>query len=454
MPNVAFEKLNNVTANLTVTLTKEELENQLNAELKKAQKTAKMRGFRPGKTPMSTIRKMMGPELFGRILDKEINEALFGYIEDNKVDIIFSPLPAENQDQIDVNAMNVQDVSLKYELALRPEVTVSVPTKKFERLQLLTDDTFIDERLLALRRQLSESKEVESGIQENDIITVKFTELENGTVKEDGITNDCKLFLDSLTEETVAVLTGKDVGFTTEVNIFEVEKDSAETYVRKYLLEVEADTAFGDTFNMEVLSISRREPAVMDEAFFEKFDPTGEITDEAGLRQRIADENSAGFNSQGNSMVDYEVQKTLVAETEIELAHDILKRIHTEEEDQSYERFERGIRWMLIRNAYLKQEKIEVTAEDLKEATVKQLVQMMGGQRPAWLNDEFVNNYAAKVLEDEKQRNELIYNVTETKIMDSLREKIQTEDNYITSDEFNERINEFNKHYNAAEEEE
>ena len=454
MSNVAFEKLSNVTANLTVSLTKEEIEAQLKSELKKAQKTANMRGFRPGKAPIATLRKMMGNEILGRFLDKEINDAMFGYIEENEIDIIFSPMPADDQDQIDVDARNVQDVTLKYELALRPEVDVKVPTKKFERLQLLTDDAFIDERVLALRRQMAESEEVETGIQENDILTVQLTELADGKPKKDGITNEAKLFLDSLTEDLLNTLKGKDVGFTTEVNINEVEKDSAETYVRKYLLEIEENEEFTELFKLEVKGITRRDPAELNEEFFKKFDPSGAVTDEAGLREKVAADNSSGFNNQGNSMVDYEVQKALVEETEIELPLEFLKKVHNDEAEQTYERFERGIRWMLIRNAYLKQENIEITAEDLQEATTKQLIQMMGGQRPEWLNDEFISNYAAKVMEDEKQRSELIYQVTETKIMNSLREKIQTNDNFIDSDEFNKQIEEFNKQYKAAEEEE
>jgi trigger factor len=397
---------------------------------------------------------MMGNEIMGRFLDKEINDAMFGYIEENEIDIIFSPMPADKQEQVDVDARNVQDINLKYDLALRPDVEVKMPAKKFERLQLLTDDAFIDERLLALRRQSAESTEIDKGIQENDILTVQFTELEGGKPKEGGITNEAKLFLDSLTEDLLNTLKGQDVGFTTEVNIHDIEKDSAETYVRKYLLEIEEEDEFTEIFTLEVKGISRRDPAELNEEFFKKFDATGAITDEAGLREKIAADNSDGFNRQGNSMVDFEVQKALVEETELELPLDFLKKIHDDEADQTYERFERGIRWMLIRNAYLKQEGIEITAEDLQEATTTQLIQMMGGQRPEWLNDEVLDTYAAQVMEDEKQRRALLSQVTEAKIMASLREKIETEDNFINSDEFNKRIEDFNKEYQASEGEE
>ncbi|MEM9836110.1 MAG: trigger factor [Bacteroidota bacterium] len=453
MPNVAFDKQSDVTATLTVSLTKEELENKLKSELKKARKTANLRGFRKGKAPLSALRKLMGNEILGRLLDQEINDSLFGYIEENEVDIIFSPMPIE-QEQIDVDAKNVKDLNLAYELALRPSFELSIPTETFERFQLNVDDAFVDERLLALRRQFAESEDVESDIKENDILTVAFTELVDGAPKEDGISNETKLFVDALEEDVVEQLKGQDVGFITEVDINAIEKDATETYVRKYLLELEdEDTTFEPTFQLEVKNISRRDPAELDEAFFEKFDPSGTVTDEAALREKIQSDNAEGFNKQGNSMVDYAVQKALVEGTEIELAHDFLQRVHAEGSEQSYERFVRGIRWMLIRNAYLKQEDLEITQEDLRAATTNQLVGMMGGQRPDWLNDEFIDNYSARVLQDEKQRDELIYQVTETKIMDSLREKVSITDIPLSADEFNAKIEAFNALYQADEEE-
>lgn len=453
MPNVAFEKQSDVNATLTINVSKDELEQKLKAELKKAQKTANMKGFRKGKAPIGTLRKMMGNEMMGRIMDQEINQALFGYIEEEKLDIIFSPMPSKDQELIDIDARNISDVSLKYDLALRPSFKLETPSKVFDKFVLKVDDDFIDERLTNLRKQLGESLEVEKDIQENDVLTVTFTELAKVNPKKDGVTNETKLFLDSLNEDLLKELKGQDVGFKTDVDIYEVEKESTETYVKKYLLELEdQEQTFNNKFRLEVTGITRNAPAELNEEFYQKFDPTGGVTDEAGLRERIKEDNASGFNRQGDSMLNYQIQQDLVENTEMTLPTDFLQRIN-EEQDQPYEQFERGIRWMMIRNEYAQEKKLEVTKEDLRDAAATQLVGMMGGQRPEWLNDEFIDNYAARVMQDEKQRDELIYSTLETKIMSSLREEVSTTEVALDSDAFNEKIQEFNKEFSGQEEE-
>lgn len=453
MPNVAFEKQSDVKATLTINVSQKELETKLKEELKKAQKTANMKGFRKGKAPMSTLRKMMGNEMLGRILDQEINEALYGYIDEEKLEIIFSPMPAEKQELIDLDAKSVQDVSLVYDLALRPEFEIKIPTATLDQFVLKTDDEFIAQRLTGLRNQLGESKEVDEDIQKNDILNVLFTELAKVNPKKDGVTNETKLFVDSLSEELQKDLLGKDAGYTTDVDIFEVEKESTETYVRKYLMGLEDEAQeVGSKFRLQVLDITRNVPAELDEAFFQKFDPSGKVTDEEGLKARIIEDHSSGFNRQGESMLDFQIQKELVEATEIELPVDFMKRIN-EDQDQPYERFERGVRWMMIRNQYAKEKEIEISDADIRNAAAEQLIGMMGGQRPGWLNDEFVDNYAARVMEDEKQRDELLYRVLESKIMASLREEVKINEVAIDADAFNEKIQEFNKEFGADEEE-
>lgn len=453
MPNVAFDKQSDVNATLTVNVTKTELESKLKAELKKAQKTANMKGFRKGKAPMSTLRKMMGNEMLSRILDQAINESLFGYIDEEKLDIIFSPMPAKNQALIDIDARNINDVSLTYDLALRPTFELKTPTTTFDKFVLQTDDTFIDERLENLRKQMGESKEVEKDIQNNDVLSVTLTELAKVNPKKDGVVNETKLFVDSLKEDIVNALVGQDIGFTMDVDVNEIEKESTEAYVKKYLLGLEdEEQKVGNKFRLEVTGITRNVPAELNEEFYQKFDPTGEVTDEAALRERIASDNAQGFNRQGDSMLDFYIQKELVENTDIELPTEFLHRVN-EEQGQPFEQFERGIRWMLIRTQYSKDKAIELQEQDLRDAATNQLIGMMGGQRPEWLNDEFIDNYAARIMEDEKQRNDLIYSTMETKIMAALRDEVKTKEVALSSDEFNDKIQAFNKEFGDQEEE-
>ena len=457
MPNVSFEKTGNVTGRIEVALTKEELNEALVAELKKQRGRVNMKGFRKGKTPLSTLRKMMGNQILGDILDQKIKDGLFGHIEENKIKLIFSPRPVDDESVPLLTANTLQDITLKYDLALEPEFELTMPDKTFDKYVLNTSDEFIDEQVERMLKGAGESEDFSEGtVEENDIINVTFTEV--GPV-EDKITNTTKLYADSLSDAGKELLLGKTIGETIEVaDLTTIEKDSSETYVKKYLLGLEdadADIS-GKQFTLTIDSVSRIAPAEMDEAFFTKFDASGEVTTEEQLRERIASDNAAGFDRQGEMMANFEIQKELVESHDIELPLEVMREIQEEDKDgnQDFDMFQRGVKWMLIRNKYAEENDVKLEYEDIKAEAVSSLLGMLGGQRPDFLTDEFIDNYVGQMLQNEKQREQLSSNAIEKKIMASVRSKVNFAEKALTADEFNELIQKFNEENTPAAEEE
>jgi len=312
MPNVTFEKTGNVTGRINVTITKEEINDKLVAELKKQRGKVSMKGFRKGKTPMSTLRKMMGNQILGQILDDEIREGLFGYIEENEIKLIFSPVPVDN-DQPMITANSLADLNMEYKLALEPEFELQLPEKTYEKMVLDTNEEFLDEQVTNMLKRAGENKEVEGGtVESDDMVDVTLAEV--GPM-EDGISNETKLYVDSLSEDGKALLLGKKAGDVIDnVDLTKLEKDSSPTFINKYLLGLEDEETdlSGKTFSLTVNTINRIVPAEMDEEFFTKFDASGEVKTEEQLREKIAKDNSSGFAKQGESMVNFEIQRDLV----------------------------------------------------------------------------------------------------------------------------------------------
>jgi len=292
-------------------------------------------------------------------------------------------------------------------------------------------------------------------VEETDILDVTFTEV--GPI-EDKITNTTKLYVDSLSEAGQKMVKGKKIGATIKVkDMAAIEKESSATYVNKYLLELEdADTDIsGKKFEMTINSAGRVTKAELNEEFFTKFDASGEVTTEAQLREKIAEDNSRGFNSQGEMMANFEIQRALVEGSDIELPLDIMKQINDDDpSDNDFEMFQRGVKWMLIRNKYAEEAEIKLEYADIKEEAVGSLMGMLGGQRPDFLTDEFIENYVGQMLQDEKQREQLSSNAIEKKIMASLREKVTFKENALDAEAFNDLIKEFNEKNTPASEEE
>jgi trigger factor len=455
MPNVTFDKTGNVTGRLEVAITKDELNAQLVAELKKQKNKVSMKGFRKGKTPLSTLRKMMGNQILGQILDDQIKESLFGHIEENNIKLIFSPQPVEDAKMPMLTASTLQDVTFKYDLALEPEFELELPSKTFDKYVLKTDKKFIDEQVERMLKQGGETEDIEEGkVGKEDILDVTFTEA--GPV-EDKISNDTKLYVDTLSDAGKKMVIGKKIGSTIKVkDMSAIEKESTPTYVNKYLLELEDTDAdiSGKKFEMTINKASRVTAAELNEEFFTKFDATGEITTEEQMREKIAEDNASGFNKQGEMMANFEIQKALVEGTEIELPLDIMKAIHKEDANGSFDMFQRGVKWMLIRNKFAEKNEVKLEFEDIKAEATESLMGMLGGQRPDFLTDEFIDNYVKQMLQDEKQREQLSSNAIEKKIMAAIRETVKTKDKKLDADGFNELIKTFNEENTPASEEE
>ena len=455
MPNVTFDKTGNVTGRLEVAITKEELNTKLVAELKKQKNKVSMKGFRKGKTPLSTLRKMMGNQILGQILDDQIKESLFGHIEENNIKLIFSPQPVEDTKMPMLTASTLQDITFKYDLALEPEFELELPTKTFDKYVLKTDKKFLDEQVERMLKQGGETEDIEDGkVGKEDILDVTFTEA--GPL-EDKITNNTKLYVDSLSDAGKKMVIGKKIGSTIKVkDMSAIEKESTPAYVNKYLLELEdadADIS-GKKFEMTINKASRVTAAELNEEFFTKFDASGEITNEEQMREKIAEDNASGFNKQGEMMANFEIQKALVEGTTIELPLDIMKTIHEEDANGSFDMFQRGVKWMLIRNKFAEKNEVKLEFEDIKAEATESLMGMLGGQRPDFLTDEFIDNYVKQMLQDEKQREQLSSNAIEKKIMAAIRGTVKTKDKKLDADGFNELIKTFNEENTPASEEE
>ena len=453
MAEVTYEKTGPVTGRIQLYFPKEELNKKLNEELKKESKRVNIKGFRKGKTPLSAVRKLMGNQIFGPLLDRTIQQELFGYIEEQDIKLIFSPLPDESEQVEQISATNIKDLRLSYDLGLEPEFELQLPEQTFTKYVLDTNDEFLDEMVTNLRKQRGETREIEEGpIQEEDILDVTIQEVDGE------LTNDAKLYVDNLEDSIKDQLVGQEKGTTITVDdLTKVEKNGSESHARKYLLELEEDNDVsleGKSFTITVNKISRLEPAELNEEFYTQFDPEGKVTNEEELRDRLAYENAKGFNAQGISMANFEIQRALVEGNNFEVPVELMKKLSKNDKESDFELFERGVRWMLIRNKVAAEKEIELQYEDIRAEALENLLRMLGGQRPPFLNDEFLDNYIQNMLKDEKQREELTSNAMEKKVMAAIREDVSLQEEPLSAEGFNEKIKAFNEANSPAAEEE
>lgn len=155
----------------------------LNKAFEKANKNAKIDGFRPGKAPKDMFIKKYGIEsLYMDAADVVIEKAYAKMLEDNKdVEIVAQP---------DVSIKNVseEEIEFVFTLTLRPEVKLG----KYKGLNVKKETVKvtkkeIDETIDSMRERYAENVSKEEGTLENgDIAIIDFEGFKDGVAFEGG----------------------------------------------------------------------------------------------------------------------------------------------------------------------------------------------------------------------------------------------------------------------------
>ncbi|MBF0848814.1 trigger factor family protein, partial [Streptococcus danieliae] len=79
-------------------------------ELKSLRQKVQMPGFRKGMVPASLVKKMYGKSVIAEVVNKTLQETVYNYIKENKVNMLGEPLPNEEKQQnIDFDTMDEFD---------------------------------------------------------------------------------------------------------------------------------------------------------------------------------------------------------------------------------------------------------------------------------------------------------------------------------------------------------
>lgn len=120
--NVTMEKNGNVGGIITVSLEEKDYQDKVAKDLKTIGQKHHIDGFRPGKVPAGLLKKMFGKQVLADVINRETVDALFKYIEDEKLSILGEPLAEDNQ-EVDFDK---KDFTFKFEVGLAPAFELNV----------------------------------------------------------------------------------------------------------------------------------------------------------------------------------------------------------------------------------------------------------------------------------------------------------------------------------------
>ena len=84
--NITKQTIDDLNARVTIKLEPADYQPRVDQVLKEHARKAKMPGFRPGKVPVSMVKKMYGPSVLVDEVNKMLGDKLYEYIGNEKLE--------------------------------------------------------------------------------------------------------------------------------------------------------------------------------------------------------------------------------------------------------------------------------------------------------------------------------------------------------------------------------
>ena len=445
--NISFEKTGNVSAVLTLKMEKSDYESKVKDTLKTYSRKAQMPGFRPGKVPFGLIQKMYGAQAKAEEVNKLLNDSLFNYIKENKVNMLGEPLSSEQQTMQDIEKQD--DFEFIFDIALAPEFTVDLSADDHvDFYDIETTDEQINEQVKNIAQRAGHSENVDS-YENNDILRGVLAELdENGNTKEGGIQVEGAVMMPAYmkNDEQKAIFNGAKVN---DVLVFNpaVAFDNNEAELSS-LLKIKKEEVAGvkGNFSFQVEEITRMVPAELNQELFDNVFGEGTVSSEEEFRAKIKEGIAKQFESDSDYKFLIDVREYLVNKIgKLEFPDALLKRImllNNEEKGEAFvaENYDKSIEeltWHLIKEQLLKNNEIKVEQADVmnmaKEATRIQFAQYGMLNIP----EEVLENYAKEMLKKQESVEGLVNRAAESKLSAALKAKATLNHKTVSMEEFN-----------------
>ena len=356
--NIKNEKVNGDVQELTIEITKEDYAGKVETALKKYRRTAQVPGFRVGNAPMPMIKKMYEKSVTYDEVNNMMSQELYKYLSDNKIDIMLEPIPVEEKSKVDFD--NPDNFVFVYEYALQPQFDIDF-NKQVTNFKITASQEEIDNLVNQMQRRYGEYTSPEE-VGEDDYISAKIND------------QDSFFFTKELNEEGRKAFMGKKVNDTVHValrKIFEDEKN-----VLKVLKIMDQPLEEGNQYEYDVTisSIGRITPAELNEDFFKKAYPDGNITTKEQLEKSCAEQIEKQWKDYTDRQFMNDAIGVLLDNVNISFPDEFIKRyilltqkdMTAEKLEEKYADYQKSFKWQLIENKLVKDNNLNVSQDDVK----------------------------------------------------------------------------------------
>lgn len=444
--NIQFTKTSNVAAELTISFEKADYQERVDKALKDYRKKAALPGFRPGQVPMSLMKKRFGGEITAEEVQKLLSEKLYGYLREEKIDMLGDPLASEKQQAIDFEAEKLDFI---FDIALAPQFDAKLTdADKVPFYTIKVTDEMVDGQVKAYAQRGGHYDKVDS-FQDGDMTKGHIAELDKkGNVKEGGIQKEDAVILPGYFKNDDEKKKFEGIGVNTVITFNPAKAYDNSAIELSSLLGItkeEAENVRGD-FSYQITEITRYVPSELNQELFDNVFGEGKIKSEEEFRAAVKKQLEDQFaeDSQLRFMID--VRQYLEKRIgDLEWPDELLKRIMRannpekgeEYVEQNYAGSIKELEWHLIKEQLADQTGIKVEQDDVLETAKRQTRMQFAQYGMGNVPDEIITNYATEQLKKKEQVEGLVARCVEEKLGTALKDVVKLTKKSVTLEQFN-----------------
>lgn len=443
--NISLQNIDKVNAQITAVVEPADYQEKVANAIKEFRKKANMPGFRKGMVPVGLIKKQFGKSILADELNRILQDSLFGYIRDNKINMLGEPLPCEVNNEVDF--VDGHSFTFMFDIALAPEFNVELSKDdKIAHYNIEVADDMVNRQVEIYRQRGGKYDKVES-YQDNDMIKGIITELdENGNAKEEGITAENVVMLPKYfkNDDQKALFNDAKVGDIIKFNPSVAYDNNANEI--SYILNVKSEEVenYKGDFNFQISEITRFVPGPLDQELFDAVYPGGEVKSEEDFKNKIKNTIAEQFAKDSDFKFLIDLRKHVEEKVgKLEFPDALLKRImmaSAKDEKKVEENYDKSIEeltWHLIKEKLVEMTGVKVDDNDVKEMA-KDVTRMQFAQY-GMLNvpEEYLENSVKEMMKKRETVDNLIDRCIEMKLGAALKDMVTLEETNISAEDFN-----------------
>lgn len=382
---VTVEDKSTVKKIIHVEIPEDDVAHELDEAYKTLKKTAKIKGFRPGKAPRSVLEGMYKKDVNADVTARLIQNSFVDALKETELNIIGQP--KVDPPELDVKGPYKYDATVE----IKPEIgDVEFKGLNLKKTLYRVTDGEVDAQLEMLRKNQSRMEKIEEdrAVREGDFAVIDYEGFRDGesfdkTEKTENYT--LKVGAGYITEDFDKQLEGMKPGETKQIDVSFPEDHSDKDLAN---LDIQ--------FQVNLREIRQEVLPDLDEQFAKKFGPYESMDD---LKEEISKNLQQGYDKRIEHELNEQIFKALIAQQDFELPEIMveyeLEGIMAEAErsfsmnnitleqvgltkeimkEKYLETAENQVRRHLILSKLIKQESLDISDEELDEGFAEMAV--------------------------------------------------------------------------------